>query len=343
MENKLSNGRSLHARLGGGAGILQNVANGSNITFLSCYESTGRLLKARTAGMQSSHVTKATRHYLEIFSTSLSSLSAIAICPLTMATGEGNSTVSTVDKLEEVLKAVRDVEAKVDSKLSEMKREIEAADDRLVKKMRLDSKPSFKKKDHKKDHEKQYLFNEQVQDKVDAAMAALKDTAPAVEKAITALQEGEKLINLHQKSILIVDRSEHGWATVAECEEDELADNLDDEKHLFRAEQRAGRMSKQKGAKGNRKKGGPSKKPFKSSWFSSAQSSGEHAAHSGGTAVVAAPGLQLLVLQVLGQGARLPSAPITSSQLGPHFLCGKMGHYRKGCPLLQNASNSKNT
>ena len=57
----------------------------------------------------------------------------------------------------------------------------------------------------------------------------------------------------------------------------------------------------------NRKKGGPSKKSFRSSWFSSAQSSGEHAAHSSGTAaVVAASGLQLLVLQVLGQGSRLP-------------------------------------
>ena len=63
-----------------------------------------------------------------------------------MATGEGRSTVSTADKLEEVLRAVRNVEAKVDSKLSDMKREIEAANDRLVKKMRLDSNQSFKKK-----------------------------------------------------------------------------------------------------------------------------------------------------------------------------------------------------
>ena len=259
-----------------------------------------------------------------------------------MATGEGNSTVFTADKLEEVLRAVRNVEPKVDSKLSEMKQEIEAADDRLVKKMRLDSKPSFKKKGH----EKQYLFNEQVRDKVDAATAALKDTPPAMEKAITTLQEGEKLISLRQKSILIADRSEHGWATVAEYEEDELADNSDDEKRLFRAEQRAGRKSKQKGAKDNRKKGGPYKKPYRSSWFSSTQSSGEHAAHSGGAgaaAVVASPGLQLLVPQILGQGARLPFAPIASSQMGPCFLCGEMGHYRKGCPLLQNASNSKNT
>ena len=67
-----------------------------------------------------------------------------------MATSEGSSTVSTVDKLEEVLKAVHDIEAKVDSKLSEMKWEIEAADNRLVKKMCLDSKSSFKKKGHEK-------------------------------------------------------------------------------------------------------------------------------------------------------------------------------------------------
>ena len=68
-ENKLSSGRRLRAKLGGGAGILQNVANGSNITFLSCYESTGRLFKARAAWMQSSCVTTANRDYLEIFPT----------------------------------------------------------------------------------------------------------------------------------------------------------------------------------------------------------------------------------------------------------------------------------
>ena len=39
--------------------------------------------------------------------------------------------------------------------------------------------------------------------------------------------------------IRIADRSEFGWVTVEEYEEDELADNSDDEKRLFRAEQRA--------------------------------------------------------------------------------------------------------
>jgi septation ring formation regulator EzrA len=136
-----------------------------------------------------------------------------------MSTDEGTSMTA---KLEEVLRAIRDVEAKVDDKLSAMKREMESADDRLIKKMRLDSKPTFKKRGH----EKQHQFNEQVRDKMDAAAAALEQTPPAVEKARISLQEGhgEKLINIRQKNILIADRSEHGWATVAEYEEDELAD-----------------------------------------------------------------------------------------------------------------------
>ena len=66
-----------------------------------------------------------------------------------MATRE-SSAAATAAKLEEVLKAVWDVDAKVNSKLSEMKREMEAVDDRLVKKMRLDSKPTFKKQGHER-------------------------------------------------------------------------------------------------------------------------------------------------------------------------------------------------
>ena len=155
------------------------------------------------------------------------------------------TTTSTADKLEEVLKAMWDVKAKVDDNLSAMKREMESADDRLVKKIRLDSKLTFKKKGH----EKQYTFNEQVKDELNTVASALQQTPPAIEKARTVLQEGEKLINLRQKNILIADRSEHGWATVAEYEEDELADNSDDEKRLFRAEVRAGRKLKQKSAR----------------------------------------------------------------------------------------------
>ena len=51
-----------------------------------------------------------------------------------------------------------------------MKREMESANDRLDKKMRLDTKPIFKKLGHDEQHQ----FNEQVQDKINTAAAALE-------------------------------------------------------------------------------------------------------------------------------------------------------------------------
>ena len=124
-------------------------------------------------------------------------------------------------------------------------------------KIRLDSKPTFKKQGH----EKQFLFNELVWEQFDVIDSALKQTLPTVEKACAAIQKGERLIDIRQKNIKIADRSEHGWTTVAEYEEDELADNSDDEKRLFRAEARAGRK-KQRSLKDSNKKKGASRKHF---------------------------------------------------------------------------------
>ena len=118
--------------------------------------------------------------------------------------------------------------------------------------------------------------------------------------------------------MLIAERSEHGWVTVTEYE---------DEKRLFRAELRAGRKSKQKSLRESKKKGGPpAKKPFRNAW-----SGPEHVQSSD---ALFAPGMHILVPLV--HGPRLTSVPATAgtSQIGPCFMCGKMGHYRS-CPLLQ--------
>ena len=48
-----------------------------------------------------------------------------------------------------------------------------------MKRMRTDKQPTFKKPGH----EKQYQFNEEVRDKLDAADAALVQQPPTVEKA----------------------------------------------------------------------------------------------------------------------------------------------------------------
>ena len=150
---------------------------------------------------------------------------------------------------EALLAAIQGLKDRMNEWMTSMKRELtqerEQANERLVKRMKLEKAPTFKKS-----HEVQFTFNEEVKSKLDSVKAALQETPPAVEKAKTAAEEGEKLINEKQKLIRIADRSEHGWATVEEHEEDELAEDSDDEKKFFKAEARAGRKLLQKLTKG---------------------------------------------------------------------------------------------
>ena len=169
-------------------------------------------------------------------------------------------------------------------------------------------------------HEKQYEFNEQlVQDKVESVVTALKLPTPAVEKAQTLLKEGEKLIDTHLK---IADRSEHGWVTVLEYEEDELADNFDDEKQLFRAKARAGRKLKQKSLKNAKRRSqqwGRSRKLMRASWLDPALIVGEPVQSNAPAFVGILP--QLQVAKNTSQG----SGGAGTSQLGPCYMCGKLG------------------
>ena len=244
---------------------------------------------------------------------------------------------ASTSQFAQLLGAIQRVEANVDAKLSSMKRELkeerESADDRLVKKIRLDSKPTFKKKGH----EQQFVYNEQVREKlVDNVRTALDQTPPAVEKIRSLVNEGEKLIDTRQKNIKIADRSEYGWATVAEYEEDELAANSGDEKRLQRAEQSAGR--KQKSSKDVRKKGRFGRKPFKASW-SHHNAGGVAELNPMQQSLGSAAMMQNLISQL--QGPRRNAAGSGASQsmtLGPCFECGKIGHYKKSCPLLRGIS-----
>lgn len=118
----------------------------------------------------------------------------------------------------------------VQGQLASMKEEISQgrveADERLVKRLKLDKKTNFKRKGN----ELQHAFNEEVRDKLRVAGSSIEGSARDIERAKKVLEEGEALINERQKLIKIADRSEHGWATVEEYVTDELADNSDDEK-----------------------------------------------------------------------------------------------------------------
>ena len=140
-----------------------------------------------------------------------------------------------------LLQAIKRLEDNMEEKMATMKRElvqeIEQADERLVKRMKLEKAPTFKRKSH----EVQFRFKEEVASKFAAVKSAARETPPAVERVIGAAEEGEKVISERNKLIRIADRSEYGWDTVEEYQDDELAADSDDEKKLFKAEARAGR------------------------------------------------------------------------------------------------------
>ena len=141
---------------------------------------------------------------------------------------------------------------------------------------------------------------------------------PAVERAKEALKEGERLLVARQKAIRIADRSEFGWATVDEYEEDELAENSDDEKRLYRAEMRAGRKLKAAAAK-NRK----TKEFLRKEWRPGSPTTSDAGSVSSQRSSSSSSG----------------SIPVVHG-LGTCFLCGKRGHFRRSCPLVLSQTMS---
>ena len=148
-----------------------------------------------------------------------------------------------------LLTAIVGIQDQMQSMKIELAKEREAANEWLVKCIRLEKAPSFKK-----GHENQFRFNKEVCEKIAIVSDCLVATPLAVERARESLKEGEDLVVSRQKAIRIANRSEYGWATVEEYEEDELATNLDDEKRLFRAEMQTGRKCKAAAAKGKKKR-----------------------------------------------------------------------------------------
>jgi len=107
-----------------------------------------------------------------------------------MSEEEGDASVTRAH-FEKLFSAISAMEGKVLNLKRELAEEQEAANEHLTKHMKLDKAPTFKKKAH----EKQYCFNGTVKDKVQEAQTALNQSTPALEKAKSALTEGEKLIH----------------------------------------------------------------------------------------------------------------------------------------------------
>ena len=112
-----------------------------------------------------------------------------------MATGNGAPPSSSGISDAQMATLMVAMQQGMKDELAVMKRELsterEAANEKLVKKIKLEKIPSF----GKKGHEKQFHHNEEVRLKLSEARSALDEQRVAVEKAKQLLEEGEKLIN----------------------------------------------------------------------------------------------------------------------------------------------------
>ena len=162
----------------------------------------------------------------------------------------------------------------------------------------------------KKGCEAQFVFNNKVDDHTQAAkkqldkiaatddssQRALERAKTELERAKAELEQGEEEICIRQKHIRIADCSD--WGVVAEYEADELADNSDDEKCLFRA--RKERNSKCRRAVS----AGPTRKK---------------------------PRIEAAARSDEGGVRRTPPGPKTRP-IGPCYSCSQWGHLTRACP-----------
>ena len=87
-----------------------------------------------------------------------------------MSGSEDEAAPVTKAEFSRLLTAIAGIQDQMQSMKRELVEDREAANERLVKRIRLDKAPSFKKKGH----EKQFRFNEEVREKIAAASDCIK-------------------------------------------------------------------------------------------------------------------------------------------------------------------------
>jgi hypothetical protein len=183
----------------------------------------------------------------------------------------------------------------------------EVADQHLeqIKKLKRETNPTFKKKSN----EDQYKTNKAFLESFEDVKSSLEAGQSA--KAAEHIEQGMSLIKERQKLILMADKSPYGWKTVLEYKHNDLAEDDEDEKKMFRAETMAG--TKAKKFFNNRSQ---SRRPYVS------QQPQMQPSFSSGNA---------------NARSNFQNNPPRNS--GACFACGKFGHWRACCPNT-NASTT---
>ena len=143
-------------------------------------------------------------------------------------------------------------------------------------------------------NQSQYDFTDTVRGQVQDALSDL-ERGGSEEAAILSLQKAIEMLERRMRLIKMADRSEYGWAVVAEYEADELAVDSDDEKRIYRAEKEAEKK-----------------------WLKKRKRQDDRVDGARG-----------------GTGTTQPRATANvgaSLRAGPCFGCGERGHLKRNCP-----------
>ena len=155
---------------------------------------------------------------------------------------------STEEKLDALIESVAALAERqkanqrdLDNKLKTLEKDVAAANEDATERAKRDRPIEFERKGH----QEQYVFNEEVEDRLEAATKKIKRLAPTatdgdskkfLQEALDELKEGQEAIAERQKHIRIVDQSEYHWRTVEAYKFGGLGDNDEDAKRIKEAE-----------------------------------------------------------------------------------------------------------
>ena len=226
------------------------------------------------------------------------------------------------EQFEQLMEEIKQTRSEMQEKIGKLQKEVSANQDKtaqtIVQKLKADRGYTFRKKGH----EQQFRFNLDIDEHIQKAreeavkiIPSSETGAKSLEKLKAKLHQGSQAIAARQKRIKVADRSDYGWAVVETYDSDELAENSEDEKRLFRAEKAAEKKCSKRKRRFPRKDESVQKLARNQSAEMTPQSVSAVATKQAGSSD--------------GQQTSQASRPI-----GPCFRCAAWGHLQRNCPKM---------